>query len=364
MKLKSATNRSCLDQKQGDILEGLSCCHRRCSFQCQEIFLHCQSTTSFRNIYQHDAVVPFHRHTNPKPQWKSKVTAFTRPPTELSNFERFKIHGQKHIGMFAKTVQRLKLLWSTTAASDFIQQLDQAQPAEISWDTNTYVCAGANVEFGKSIYGLSQPKDGLWACHCGFENFLKHVQGPHPFKYLTCGACEHIMCKYCTTTAILTRVGNEEISGEANTWAKGKEVRCCRICQYCGLSHRAVRQGGAFVFPDTPCRCGHWPSKTDQPYHIGSVENYRMDPARQAVALSLKRREIISQDLTPINRSQTCAPMRKPLPLSTCVPKRKPLPPSACAHVIDRNELLAQEVTACADPALKRRGAIRRRPAD
>jgi hypothetical protein len=296
-----------------------------------------------------------HRHTNPNKQLKSKATALTLTPDVQPEFQTsrpLKVTVIITATMFAKTVQRLKLLWSTTPASNFEQQLNKAQPAETPWDADTYVCAGVNIEFGKSLYCLSQPKDGLWVCHCGHENALMRVQGPHPFKFLTCGACDNVMCKRCPTTAILTRVSDKDLSDQAGPWSKGKLVRCCRICQYCGLSHRAVQRGGALVFQDTPCRCGHRALKTNQPYHIGSVEKYRMDPARQAVALSIKRRGVISQDMTPITRSQNCEPVATPHPSST------PVQPRA------RTQPLEHYPVKHADPALKRRRAIRRRPAD
>ncbi|KAH6612552.1 hypothetical protein C7974DRAFT_323133, partial [Boeremia exigua] len=76
--------------------------------------------------------------------------------------------------------------------------------------------------------------DGLWLCCCGAENELVHWTGLHPFKYLKCEKCGHVLCGNCETTHILTLWEQDP-----RVVVHGSELRMAQVCPSCGLSHRA-----------------------------------------------------------------------------------------------------------------------------
>ncbi|KAF2854747.1 hypothetical protein T440DRAFT_464894 [Plenodomus tracheiphilus IPT5] len=127
--------------------------------------------------------------------------------------------------------------------------------------------------------------DGLWLCsHCRHENILRHYKGAFPFKHVRCNRCNHIICSYCHTSAILSPIPYGMI--HARTPHVGCEVRYCHICPTCGLSHRAEQEGATLDFYGAKCAdCGitswgDWPR-----YHIGNHEPYRRDPDATFAAL-------------------------------------------------------------------------------
>lgn len=113
------------------------------------------------------------------------------------------------------------------------QQLNYAQPAKSARSPGvTPYSAGADYDYVRSMKICT---DGLWLCCCGTENGLVHWTGAFPFKYLKCGECEHVLCRKCLTTDVLT------------PWKEGMKekvddngLRLARVCPSCGLSHRAV----------------------------------------------------------------------------------------------------------------------------
>ncbi|CAO2649028.1 Nn.00g099770.m01.CDS01 [Neocucurbitaria sp. VM-36] len=174
------------------------------------------------------------------------------------------------------------------------EKLDAANPAEIVWGEKDYETAG--VEY-PAICVRTDPGDGLWVCCCGHENRLVHYRGAFPFKYLNCGRCDHILCPDCRTTEILTPVRAKImlVEVEQQSHQQNEEVRFCRLCRSCGLSHRASMDGCHVNFRDVTCPCGK-PAITDGSYfYIGDVDAWRCDPAGRAVEMNLERQLAASE---------------------------------------------------------------------
>ncbi|KAF1845973.1 uncharacterized protein K460DRAFT_250894, partial [Cucurbitaria berberidis CBS 394.84] len=167
------------------------------------------------------------------------------------------------------------------------EQLDYAQPAEPVWHAAEYECAGAE-SLGACL--RIDTGDGIWVCCCGHENPLVHYQGAFPFKYLKCGRCDRILCPNCRTSEILTPIQSittEVLEDRFNKPAD--EVRYCRVCRACGLTHRAAIDGGQIDFSHAPCPCGKVGTEDGSYFHIGEVDAWRRDPPARAVELSLAR---------------------------------------------------------------------------
>jgi hypothetical protein len=161
------------------------------------------------------------------------------------------------------------------------------QRAEKAWRLSQYVEAGA--EYPNLRLTGDKQADGLWVCHCRHENKLIHYAGPHPFKHLRCGKCEHIMCEFCPTSAIMTPL--KQVT--ANTLKlPDSQPMFAWVCQHCGLSHRATASECA-----THCACGYSLKDCSRGYHIGSIVGYRRDPEGTAVTLSLQGRHTATKNL-------------------------------------------------------------------
>jgi hypothetical protein len=165
------------------------------------------------------------------------------------------------------------------------RELDTAMPAEKTW------CYADFLEFSAEDIAYlclaQQSSDGLWICCCGHENPLTHFQGQSPFKHLTCGNCDHILCAGCSTTDILTMISSkcvEPMTTARSGKASGEAVRHCSVCTRCGLSHRATMDGRHLIYHEDSCPCGEVWTKALH-YFIGAVDGWRKDPGGQAVAL-------------------------------------------------------------------------------
>jgi hypothetical protein len=82
--------------------------------------------------------------------------------------------------------------------------VEEPRPVEEAWHFSQYLEEG--VDFPNLCATGERQLDGLWVCHCGHENQLVHLTGAHPFHYLTCGRCEHILYQLCQTSEILTSI--------------------------------------------------------------------------------------------------------------------------------------------------------------
>jgi hypothetical protein len=165
--------------------------------------------------------------------------------------------------------------------------IEEPQPVEDVWRLSQYFNAG--VEFPNLSAIGDRQLDGLWVCHCGHENQLVHLTGAHPFQYLKCGRCEHILCKSCPTSEILTPITSVATEASTSRLQKSTHLAYCSVCLHCGLSHRATMSGGCLVFSVSQCTCGHPVEDSTFGYYIGSVQEYRRDPEGTAVALSRQR---------------------------------------------------------------------------
>lgn len=147
-----------------------------------------------------------------------------------------------------------------------------ATPAEIL-DRPCYKTDG--VTYGSLI--LNQA-DGIWACCCKHENDLVHYTGMFPFKYLTCGYCEHTICSDCRTSETLTSLDGVSDSIVAKLMPVSKdEVRGYTVCPDCGLSYRFGKKKGQFYVPGK-CYCGYERNSEWPMFYMGSVMEYRRDP--------------------------------------------------------------------------------------
>lgn len=170
-------------------------------------------------------------------------------------------------------------------------QLETAERAE-NWDPRSISYYG--VEFPRLAWSVPEAPDGLWRCHCGTENPLVHYKGAFPFKYLTCGCCDHVICERCDTTEILTKVSSTPStqstpsSNQSRHKLLKEESRCLTVCQACGLSHREQLENGQALVPHH-CACGSEFKGSEPQYFIGSAYEWRRDPAARAVSLSVQR---------------------------------------------------------------------------
>lgn len=159
---------------------------------------------------------------------------------------------------------------------------------------------------GQRIASLIPPVegDGLWKCCNAHEQELIHWSGRHPFKYLKCIRCQHVLCENCCTTAVLSRITWYDINTmrivEASKTRDG--VFFGQICPSCGLTHRARiiktvidthanDTVPALSFDETLCACGSLADETWIKFKIGPIYEYRRDPHNAFAALSLQRAE-------------------------------------------------------------------------
>lgn len=114
--------------------------------------------------------------------------------------------------------------------------------------------------------------DGLWKCCRGHEQELIHWNGSHPFKRLKCNRCEHILCRQCQSTAILTCLEGYTVLQNEYREVSGL-VSYGSICPTCGLTHRARSVQTDFgtptcetvvrlTFDGALCVCGRLPDYT------------------------------------------------------------------------------------------------------
>ncbi|KAH7077159.1 hypothetical protein FB567DRAFT_552705 [Paraphoma chrysanthemicola] len=254
------------------------------------------------------------------------------------------------------------------------EQLNHAPPAEPKWNQNDYWDGGGDFP---NTYTFADPADGVMVCCNGHETPLTHFQGRHPFKIVKCSTfdCQHILCKQCRTTEILTPISSENMYAIQNQRrdSASAEVRLCRICQKCGLSHRATYDGNSIWFPPL-CACGVPSSSSDVLYFIGSVDAYRRDPQGRAVELTLERicalsdRQAASSRQLPADQSkvesqQLRAPQEELLQPPQSVPPM-PLTRQSTAPVVgipaEARPLRMHRAATSLNPGLPvRRGAIR-----
>jgi hypothetical protein len=192
--------------------------------------------------------------------------------------------------VLAKAVHRIMILRlrSILPIESLETQLENAQPAED--DTPKALLDDTNIRFHR-LANLHETNDGMWRCHHGHENPLIHFKGPYPFKYLSCEVCDHILCRLCDATEILTVVDVKpaEIHGARFlASSRAKEMRYCSVCKNCGLSHRAKMKGGHIDF-EKSCPCGQRAEGDEVRGFIGSAYVWRRDPVARAVELSLER---------------------------------------------------------------------------
>jgi hypothetical protein len=187
----------------------------------------------------------------------------------------------------AKAIRRIIMLQLRPGSQEesLETQLANAQPVE--HEAPEY---DPEVQF-TFLSRLYETNHGMWRCHFGHENSLVHFKGAYPFKYLTCGVCDHIICDRCESTEILTKdeaFPAELDSERLSTGLQSQELPYFSVCKHCGLSHRATLRKGHIDFFKR-CECGREPEGDEVFGFIGSSHEWRKDPAARAVALLLQR---------------------------------------------------------------------------
>ncbi|KAH7072875.1 hypothetical protein BKA63DRAFT_576859 [Paraphoma chrysanthemicola] len=245
------------------------------------------------------------------------------------------------------------------------ERLDRALPAEPKWSQKDYYDGGGDF---RNTYTYADPADGVMVCCNGHETPLTHFNGQHPFKIVKCSTfrCEHILCKQCRTTEILTPISSAEMYAiqHQRRDSESTEVRFCRICQNCGLSHRASYYGNSTSFPHL-CACGVPSFSSEVLYFIGSVDAYHRDPQGRAVQLTLERIyeksdiQAASSRQLPADHSKAESPQQQALQRELIQPSQSapPLP------LVRQSTAPAVGIPAEARPLRMRRAATSLNPA-
>jgi hypothetical protein len=198
----------------------------------------------------------------------------------------FNIKSQSEKASLATAIRRVITLQLRAGPQESLEtQLANAQPVEHADPEHD-----PDIQFA-FLPRLLETNDGMWRCHFGHENPLTHFKGAYPFKYLTCGVCDHVICNRCESTEVITK--DQAIPAEVDSRrlvksSQTQELPYFSVCKHCGLSHRATLRRRHIDFFKR-CECGH-ESEGDEVYgFIGSSREWRKDPAARAVALLLQR---------------------------------------------------------------------------
>jgi hypothetical protein len=206
--------------------------------------------------------------------------------------------------------------------------LDAAKPAEFSY---------------RPPCGLDHgiPTDGLWICCKGHENQLVHYTGAHPFKYVKCRFCDHIICPNDSSSEILTRISSLATEVFHKRFDAQKtaprhlfyppETRYCLVCRSCGLTHRGTIVSSRIEFRPASCVCGKERDEDDLYFFIGSNAEYRKNPNDKAVDVKLQRTFVELERVTAdsIKRPHTAHVAEKPKPVVGGFSKHRPHPSRA-----------------------------------
>jgi hypothetical protein len=204
--------------------------------------------------------------------------------------------------------------------------LDAAKPAEFSY---------------RPPCGLDHaiPADGLWFCCKGHENQLVHCTGAHPFKYIKCRFCDHIICRNDASSEILTRISSLAMESFQERFNAQKtaphhlfyppETRSCLVCRSCGLTHRGTIVHSRIEFRTTPCVCGQETEEDDLYFFIGSNAEYRRNPNDKAVDVKLRRtfaelKRATADSIDNYRRPQTAHVAEKPKFAAVEISKHRP----------------------------------------
>lgn len=203
-----------------------------------------------------------------------------------------------------------------SAAEDFNKALNAAERVDPIPEGTDYT----DKSFGH-IYRLlgERTGDGLWECCRGHEvsdqvrlhialsidpslsppqQELIHWTGAYPFKHVRCTQCEHILCRNCCTTEVLSPLEHESPRPNA-FYGATEHVMYGQICPGCGLSHRAhtvQTLDGAVAdrivtFAHLTCACGLPATTSWLQFRIGPADEYRSNPHEAFATLSCQRAE-------------------------------------------------------------------------
>ncbi|KAF3005799.1 hypothetical protein E8E13_007753 [Curvularia kusanoi] len=194
---------------------------------------------------------------------------------------------------FSKFFGKKTLEVSKLTVADVERLMHKAEVAEDRKIPEAFLGAGTELHYGP--VDRSEWRDGVWMCCHKHENFLQHYKGAFPFKHLTCGTCNHVLCKECETTEVILPLqgGNHEMNDD------GSEPRFFQVCPSCGLSHRAEnrRNHGRKKLTwmtetedsqSTPCPCGTISQTRWGKYEIGLPWSFRLDPVQSAHNASMR----------------------------------------------------------------------------
>lgn len=171
--------------------------------------------------------------------------------------------------------------------------LRTAKPAE---RCDSYFPPGAGAEEVEFPHLFKdERRHGIWVCCCGHDNQLVHFEGPHPFKKLTCGDCDKILCKNCLTTDIVIPLKDADqatIAKQDMSKLRGLAEKLFQICPDCGLStcaqirnpdHHGERLCWVPVASHSHsemCPCGASAKSNWLKFVIGDPSTYRSNPAK------------------------------------------------------------------------------------
>lgn len=83
---------------------------------------------------------------------------------------------------------------------------------------------------------------GIFLWCCGHANTLVYHDGDYPFRYLKCEKCQHVLCKDCLTTSIITPLTEPNLTVLPRMdLAEQRELvkDLFQVCLTCGLSRLA-----------------------------------------------------------------------------------------------------------------------------
>jgi hypothetical protein len=184
-------------------------------------------------------------------------------------------------------------------------------------------------------------------CLCGTENGLVHFGGDYPLKHVVCRMCNHVYCKDCDSSEIMTQVPQAYLLLQGQKSAEHNNS-VGQVCPNCGLTHRTTLRKDGSMNLGVCCPCGASSGDSWVAFYICPPDRFRFDPNAAAVELRVRR---TSKKVAEMSRANS-RPGRMAVGL--------PFPPSyALTTVGSSSPSHGREDSAC---GLQRRDAMRAGP--